>query len=328
MSNPSMDSSPLDVAAVGTDPTAVEAFKLVGDETRLAILLALWEAYDRPDADENALSFSTLFKRVNYDDRGNFRYHLEELEGQYVQRTRDGGYELRHTGMKLVQTVIGGAGVTGTELKPVEIDRSCEFCGAPTAVCYDDGLIFHVCTDCEGRWTIPEREYGCLNSVPLPPAGVADRTPAELIAAAEVQAYRRMRTMFQGLCDVCSGSVDSWLELCTEHASEDICERCGWRDPARAMFRCRVCKSMHSAQPSVLCAFHPAVTAFFYDHGVTTRWHAEELDGLEHLGEHDPSYELEVVSEDPPQVIVTVTLDSDELRLTFDESVTVIDASR
>ena len=47
MSNPSMDSSPLDVAAVGTDPTAVEAFKLVGDETRLAILLALWEAYDR-----------------------------------------------------------------------------------------------------------------------------------------------------------------------------------------------------------------------------------------------------------------------------------------
>ena len=94
------------------------------------------------------------------------------------------------------------------------------------------------------------------------------------------------------------------------------------------MFKCRVCKSMHSVQPSRLCVFHPAVIAFLYDRGVTTRWHAEDLDGLEHLGEHDPSYDLEIVSADPHRVSVTVTLDGDNLRVTFDESVAVVDTSR
>jgi hypothetical protein len=52
---------------------------------------------------------------------------------------------------------------------------------------YDTDL--DVCTDCDGQWTVPEHEYGCLNAVPLPPAGVVDRTPDELIAAAEVEEY-------------------------------------------------------------------------------------------------------------------------------------------
>ena len=328
MSTPDANASSVEAAAGGADSAAVEAFKLVGNETRLAILLALWENHGRPDENDNALSFGTLYNRVEYHDRGNFRHHLKRLEEQYVRRTDDGGYQLRHTGMKLVQTIIGGAGVMDTELDPGEIDGTCEFCGASAAVTYHDGILYHVCTDCDGQWTVPEHEYGCLNAVPLPPAGIVDRTPDELIAAAEVEAYRRMRTMFQGLCDICSGKVEGWLELCTDHASEGTCDRCGWRYPARAMFRCRVCKSMHSVRPSRLCVFHPAVIAFLYDRGVTTRWHAEDLDGLEHLGEHDPSYDFEIISEDPHRVAVTVTLDGDDLRVTFDESVTVVDTSK
>lgn len=328
MAEPDADTSPLERAAAGADSEAVEAFKLVAHETRLAILLALWEAHDRPDSDDDGLSFSTLFDRVDYRDRGNFRHHLRRLEGQYVGRTQDGDYELRHTGMRIVQTVVGGAGVTTTEVGPAEIDRPCEFCGAPTAVLYEDGRLFHVCTGCEGRATGPVEEYGFLNSVPLPPAGVVDRTPAEIIAAAEVKAYRRMRSMFQGLCDICAGRVESWLELCTDHATEGVCQDCGWRHRARCMFRCRVCESTHFARPSVLCVFHPAVIAFFYDRGVTTRWHAEELDGLEYIGDHDPSYEMEIVSEDPHRVAVTVALDGEELRVTFDGSASIVDATR
>lgn len=328
MSTSDADASSLEAAAGGVDPEAVEAFKLVGNETRLAILLALWEAHGRPDENDNTLSFGALYDQIDYQDRGNFRHHLKRLEGQYVRRTDDGGYQLRHTGMKLVQTVIGGAGVSDTELELAEIDSRCEFCGASAAVLYHDGILYHVCTDCDGQWTVPEHEYGCLNAVPLPPAGLVDRTADELIAAAEVEAYRRMRTMFQGLCDICSGKVERWLELCPDHAAEGICDTCGWRYPARAMFRCRVCDSMHSTRPSRLCVFHPAVIAFLYDHGVTTRWHAEEFDGLEHLGEHDPSYDLDVVSEDPLRVVVTVSLDGDDLRVTFDESVTVVDTAR
>lgn len=172
---PDMDESPLESAVGTVDPETVKAFKLVGNEIRLAILLVLWKAYDRPDATDNAVSFTRLFEQFDYGDRGNFRYHLRQLEGEYVRRTSDDGYELRHTGLKLVQTVVGGAGVTDTELEPIELDRPCELCGAPTAVCYEDGIVFHVCTDCEGQMSVPEFPDGYLNSVALHPAGVIDR---------------------------------------------------------------------------------------------------------------------------------------------------------
>ena len=57
-----MDESPLESAIGAVDSETVEAFKLVGNEIRLAILLVLWEAYDRPDATDNAVSFMRLFE--------------------------------------------------------------------------------------------------------------------------------------------------------------------------------------------------------------------------------------------------------------------------
>ena len=325
---PDMDESPLESAVGAVDPETVEAFKLVGNEIRLAILLVLWKAYDRPDATDNAVSFTRLFEQFDYGDRGNFRYHLRQLEGEYVRRTSDDGYELRHTGLKLVQTVVGGAGVTDTELEPIELDRPCELCGAPTAVCYEDGIVFHVCTDCEGQMSVPEFPDGYLNSVALHPAGVIDRAPEDLFAAAEIAAYHQLRTMFQGLCGTCSGPIDAQLELCSEHDPDGKCERCGRTDVVLAVFQCRVCKDSHAAAPSVLCAFHPAVIAFYYEHGVATRWHAEGFKNLSDIGKYDPVYKQEIISDDPPRVAVAITLAGDELRLTFDKSVTVIDVSR
>jgi DNA-binding transcriptional ArsR family regulator len=54
---------------VRTDPLgerATAVFKLLGDETRLHILVALWEAID-PFAETGELSFSGLYDRVEYD---------------------------------------------------------------------------------------------------------------------------------------------------------------------------------------------------------------------------------------------------------------------
>ena len=95
-----------------------------------------------------------------------------------------------------------------------------------------------------------------------------------------------------------------------------------------AVFQCRVCKDSHAAAPSVLCAFHPAVIAFYYEHGVATRWHAEGFKNLSDIGKYDPVYKQEIISDDPPRVAVAITLAGDELRLTFDKSVTVTDVSR
>lgn len=320
-----MQETPLTSTTGSVDPETIEAFRLVGDETRLAILLALWDAYDRPDAVDNALSFSALFSRVRYSDRGNFRYHLRQLEGQYVRRTDEGEYEIRHTGLKLVQTVISGAGVRSTEVEPAVLDRSCELCGARTAIRYEDGIAFHVCTNCDGKISISEFPDGCLNSVALPPGGVPDRNPDELIAAAEITAYNKMRSMFQGVCAICSGPVTARLERCTDHQRDVPCDHCGRNKAAIATFQCQTCKDSHAAPLSVLSEFHPAVIAFYYDHGLPSRWDARAFDGQMLDGGHEPDYEQEVVAEESVRVAVTISLDDDELSLTFDESVSIVD---
>lgn len=310
----------LSAVADATEPEVLEAFNLVGNETRLAILLALWECYDRPDAADNAASFSTLFKALDYEDRGNFRYHLRQLEDQCVRRTDDGRYEIRHTGLELVRTVIAGAGLATTQLEPTEIDEGCTHCGAPTAVSYEDGLVLQVCTACDGQMTIPELPDGYLRSTAFHPAGVRDRDPEDLLNAAEVAAARRIESMFRGVCDSCSGPVDAGLDVCGDHDESGICERCGRRDRVLAVFRCTTCKAVRAAPPARLCAFHPSVIAFGHRHDAEVG--CPGASGREKL-----TYDQTMASVDPPTVDITIRADGDELRATFDESASIVDVA-
>lgn len=323
MAEPLAD-SPLERAAGAAGPHTTEAFSLLGNETRLAILLALWEFHE-PGADDTPVSFSELYERIDYDNPGNFSYHLEQLEGQFIRkRSDDGGYELRTTGLEIVRTVIAGAGVEDMSLELTEIDRTCPRCEGSTAVSYEDGTVFQVCTDCDGIASRDGLPDGYLNGMRFDPAGLTDRSADEVIAAAEIAAYRHMRTMFEGLCSSCSGPVDATLEICQEHGSDGICSNCGRVPAYTAQFQCRVCKDFHGTTPEAISVFHPAVVAFYYDHGLSPRWHVEERDGITDDGDHDVEFVTELVSADPPQVEVTITLDGDELRLTFDEMVSVV----
>lgn len=98
--------SPLEATAGVAGPRASDAFELLANETRLAILLALWEAYE-PFGTGGGLTFSELRDRVGMRDSGQFNYHLGKLEGEFVQST-DGGYKLRPAGEKITRAVIGG----------------------------------------------------------------------------------------------------------------------------------------------------------------------------------------------------------------------------
>jgi hypothetical protein len=316
--------SPLAAASGAAGRHATDAFALLGDETRLAILLALWEAYD-PAADDTVVSFSELFGQIDYDNAGNFSYHLDQLDGQFIRKRPDPeGYELTDTGLALVKTVIAGAGVADTTLDPAEIDRPCSLCGATTAVRYEDGILYQVCTDCDGITDEFDLLEGYLNAIPFHPAGLTDRSPDELLAAAEVAAYRHMQTMMEGICSACSGPVDAALAVCSDHESGGICENCGRAHAFWARFECRVCKDHHVTTPSVLSVFHPATVAFYYDHGVVPRWHARAFEGLRQVGAHEVDHEMVLVAEEPPRVEVTVGLEGDELALTFDETVAVV----
>ncbi|MFB6137624.1 MAG: hypothetical protein ABEJ42_04705 [Halobacteriaceae archaeon] len=309
-----------------SDPDAAETFALLANETRVDVLLALWDAHD-PGEETSPLSFSALFDRVDYDDAGNFSYHLERLTGQFVRRTAD-GYVIRDTGLSVVRSVVAGTGIQDASLSPTTVDRACPLCGAPTTVSYDDGVLYQACTDCAG---VVDREHlpeGYLNSFPLDPAGLTGRSAGELLEAAEIAAYRHVRSMFEGLCSSCSGPVDASLEACADHAADGVCERCGHEPAVTARFRCRVCRDFHGTTPAAVCVVHPSVVAFLADHGVAPHWHAADADGLAPIREADPTFETDVVARDPLRAAVTVRLRGDELRCTFDGTVSVVDVSR
>ena len=333
MADTDVTESSLEAAAGAAGRHATEAFALLGDETRLAILLALWERYE-PHAEDtygspDAVSFSELFERVDYDNPGNFSYHLEQLDGQFIRQRAEGeGYELRMPGLKLVQAIIAGAGLEDATLDPTEIDEACPLCDAPTEISYREGLVFQACTECDG--VAPDRSNtdGFLNAVKFHPAGLADRTPEALRAASMVASLRQTRSMFNGLCPTCSGPVDAWLDCCTDHDSEGICEHCGTPFDAWARFQCRICKDHGNASPKSLVMFHPAVRSFYDDHAVSIRFRADEFESVARGYDLMDAHEVDIVSTDPHQVTVTITHEGDDLRLTFDESVDVVDVQR
>ena len=65
----------------------VEAFSLLSNEDRLAILKAIVRADERG---ETPLSFSTLREMVDIRDSGRFSYHLRELTDHFLTHSADG----------------------------------------------------------------------------------------------------------------------------------------------------------------------------------------------------------------------------------------------
>lgn len=132
--------SPLEAAAGVAGPRAIEAFSLLGNETWLSILLALWEVHE-PFAEDNAVPFSELRDRVGMHDSGQFHYHLDKPAGHFVEKTDD-GYELRHAGRQLVGTVIAGTGIEEPTLEPTELDEKTDV-GYPTGSASSCPLYIH-----------------------------------------------------------------------------------------------------------------------------------------------------------------------------------------
>lgn len=313
---------PLEVAPGEAGPHATDAFSLLGNETRLAILLALWETYD-PHATDNMVPFSELYALVDYDDPGSFRYHLRQLDGQFIRHSEDAGYELKVPGRRFIQAVIAGAGVQDATLEPTIIDQPCPFCDEPTVIQYSEGLLIHSCTDCAGV-TTDAAVPGFLSAVPLDPAGLTNRTPAQIRAASRVAAWRQTQFMFDGLCPACSSPVPRWLDHCPDHDPNGICDLCGSKYAVVARFECQVCKNHNVSSPKALALFHPAVIAFYETRGVGTRFQANDFESVRRVFDLMKSHAVEVLADNPLRVAVTVDHDADEIRLTFDENARVI----
>lgn len=308
-----------------------EVFEILGNEIRMGTLKALWEAYD-PLSSANGLSFSALYDAVSVSDSGQFNYHLDRLRGRYVERT-DEGYELLPVGLKLVQSVIAGAGQeSGFDSAPVATD--CPRCGSDTRLTYDGGRVYHVCTECGGQFQSEEYPDGTLWGKSFPPAGLAHRSPEELFATLTFLDWPMSARLTGNVCPRCSGVLDQSLDVCHEHnsAEDTPCPNCGYSKPIRAHWVCAVCKHHATGSVSGVVKNHPAVISFLYEHDIDFGYpygtnEFETVVDNERVRE-ERTYEQDLVSTDPTRVRVTLAYEDDELVLTLDADLEVVDIDR
>ncbi|MGM0605225.1 MAG: DUF7351 domain-containing protein [Halobacteriota archaeon] len=299
-----------------------DAFAVLGNETRIAIIQAMWEAYDL-EASDNTVLFSELYDRVDHDDTGNFNYHLGKLTGHFVRQTET-GYELSSVGLRIAQSVIAGTIGEGPRIGPTEIDADCPLCGASVEITYERQYLHARCTRCTGLWPGNEGTKGKLFRFSLPPVGVADRTPEEAFHAAVTHFLNGVRSYRNGVCSSCSGVVDERVDVCESHApgEDGTCPNCNRHHMIEVTALCGQCKRGVTGPLTIAVLLEPSVTEFYREHGVDHRFESWET------FKRSMAIDEVLVATDPVRMRLTVPCEDDRLQLTLDETATVLDVDR
>ncbi|WP_435359754.1 winged helix-turn-helix domain-containing protein [Haloarchaeobius sp. DFWS5] len=277
-----------------------EAFALLGNETRVAILRELWEAMG-----DGPLTFSELRERVGMRDSGQFNYHLHKLTDHFVRKVDDDGYTLRFAGAAVVGAILSGAIDRASFDDPVPTDGACPDCGGTLQLTYVDERATLGCADCA--------YHGSGASVP---SGVfADREREQAPAIFDGWLRAQVSVVAEGFCMACTGPTTARVQV------GDIDHTGYEEEEPLVVYECGRCNErVLSSVPEALLR-DPAVVAFHHEHGVDLRtepsWALPWLLG-----------EVTVVSADPLLVSVDVTIGDETLRLTVDGKVTVVEEER
>ena len=315
--SPRNDSNQPDTAATN------EAFKLLSNETRLELLEALWEGTD--PSDTSPMRFVDLRKRVTADDPGQIHYHLDKLTAHFVRHSEE-GYELRESGKRIVRILLSGIALEHPAIEPVEIDVSCPYCGGRTLFSYRDGWRYLECTDCEVR-CVPSFPPGVISMSEFPPSGLRDRTPNEIGHADWIWAAHRRASVIDGVCPECAGDMPiTSTYICDDHQPDweayQFCAHCESIFWMLVTHVCAQCEYRWSMPIVNYLAREPAVTAFYYDHGIEFDFSTPDQFSLL------LDVEKELLSEDPLRIRMTVHLEDAELTLTYDDELNVVSTER
>lgn len=274
-----------------------KAFSLLGNEIRVRILEALWQA------SEEVVAFSTLCERVAADNSPQFNYHLGELTGHFVRKTAE-GYELRKAGERVVQAVVEGSFNAHPAVDPIDTSDVCVDCGEPLHAKYTDEQFAIECTSC-GR---THGEYG------FPPGGLIGRDDAEILSAFNHRVRHLHSLARNGVCPECSGQMTTEIVTGTE---------CCFDADPRVEFACLQCQRTMCSTVGLVVLDQSPVVGFYRDHGIdlqkTPYW---RLDWC-------VSNELTtVVATEPARIAVEITEKADSLTVTLNDQLSIVSTNR
>jgi DNA-binding transcriptional ArsR family regulator len=296
-----------------------DAFRVLGDETRLEILQTLGLTGE-------PMAFSELFEETRYHDSSNFNYHLEKLLGHFVRKTDD-GYVLSQPGRRIVEAVLSGAVTDITSVEPTEIERECPFCSADIQVGYQQERVEKHCPECSGWEERPSvaggqfEESGNLGHLILPPAGVQRRTPVEVLRAAEIWTATETHAIIRGVCSRCSARLDQGVDVCNSHqAADGRCDECRQRFGAMFTASCPNCIFEMQAPMVTYLAGQSEMTRFMFEQGV---------DPLSPEAFEFPSSHVDetILSVEPFSALYTFTTENTDLELRVDNELSVAEAA-
>lgn len=291
---------------------AEEAFSILGNSTRMNVLLALWEA-------EGACTFTELRDQVAPEDTGNFSYHLDRLTGHFL-RSVDDGYELRLAGEQVVRAVVSGTMTSDPSIPPSETGAHCPFCDAPMDMAYEEEIISITCSQCDG---VIGRDYpeGAVVHFEFPPSGLQNRDRGEVVDAAHVYYDGKLTPMVKGVCPECAGSITIEHDVCRNHEQTGLCGQCETRFAIWSTFTCEYCRYTRKPVMWFAALHHPGVIAFLYQHGLEETFPFRKLTSENADLVRDISGE--VAQTDPLRFHVTVPVERSILRVVLDEELDV-----
>lgn len=288
---------------------AAEAFSILADPTRIAILRAFAEAMDQfePGADEPTmpvLSFSEVYERVDLDSTSQLSYHLKTLDGTYLRQT-DEGWRFTFAGESIVRFLLSGAYAGHDEFERTEVDGRCLYCDAEALrAVVDDLVLFWECTDCEQR----------MGSFPVTPVQVRNRGAESLLSSTKTRMTSCFWRFRENVCDRCGGTVDVEFHDLSEGDDHDK-----WL----ATGNCRQCGRSINGPLTVWFSNHPASVAFHWEHGVDVLSF-----GFHEMTERLMNGDWRTSRAGPGEYVLTYGVDDAELHLTIDDCLSVLGAER
>lgn len=297
-----------------------QALSVLGDETRLDILQTLGEADD-------PLSFSELFRRSDCETSANFSYHLRQLKGHFLYETDD-GYVLRQAGRRVIEAVLAEAVTEPPELDRTGVEWPCFLCGAPVEISYRDGHVGLYCQACGGTRdhrssTTVGRSIDhsdVLGILDLPPAGTLDRTPTEILEAAEFWTTHESFALARETCPRCSAALEISVSACEAHdGGNRLCEACGQRFAIVLQHDCTNCIYGVNSPIGTYLIDNLALIEFMIRH---------DIDPFAVPGFHFWALDEEVCSADPLKAELTFTINGDSITFLVDDSLAIEEVPR
>lgn len=275
--------------------TPGEVFEFLSNDLRVAIVQALGAARE-------PLSFSVLRENVGERDSGKFNYHLRKLVGHFVAHGGD-GYSLTIAGDRVYGAILSGSYTANAAISPFEFEGPCPRCGHATLVAaYTDETAKLYCPDC-GEWR---------NEFPFPPGTLDQFARRDLPVTFDRWMRATVTKFLQGFCGNCGGRVEGSLE----RTPPDV------PMPVGVRFECDRCGDELRSSASLPVLYQAATISFFERHGVDLL--------------HDPSWRyydadddlrVDVTSDDPLTIQVSVTLDDEMLVATIGPDATIGDVT-